>query len=220
MRRLRALICRFISPAETLDGYEQPELVDVVFRKTRAYEPRATWPEVIGASSVLDFGGGCGLHYKQANSATVRWAVVETPAMVERARELSTDRLQFFTDIRDAADWLGPINLMHSDGALQYTHEPEQTLRDLCALGAEKMLWHRLFFADVRKQEIQSSFLGDNGPGSLDVREKIVRYPRTAIIESDFLSAHSGYELMERGAGWARFHKRSSSRLMDGYITS
>jgi hypothetical protein len=70
-------------PRETLDGYEQPELVEVIFQKTKAYKPDSDWPEMAGVSSVLDFGGGCGIHYKQANLPDVRWAVVETPAMVE-----------------------------------------------------------------------------------------------------------------------------------------
>src|SRR6266700_933030 len=96
---------RLFRPSETIEGYEQPELVDVIFRKTVAYIPQSEWPEMRGASSVLDFGGGCGLHYKQARSPLVRWAVVETPAMVERARELATVRLQFFTGISEAKDW-------------------------------------------------------------------------------------------------------------------
>ena len=73
------LLRRFWAPTETLDGYEQPELVEVIFQKTIAYKPQNDWPEMAGVSSVLDFGGGCGLHYKQARSPTVRWAVVETP---------------------------------------------------------------------------------------------------------------------------------------------
>jgi hypothetical protein len=42
-------------------------------------------------------------HYKQACSPGVRWAVVENPAMVERASELSTEYLQFFASISNAA---------------------------------------------------------------------------------------------------------------------
>jgi hypothetical protein len=44
---------------------------------------------------VLDFGGACGLHYKQAQMPDVRRAVVETPAMVTRAAEIATDKLRF-----------------------------------------------------------------------------------------------------------------------------
>ncbi|QWG24977.1 hypothetical protein KMZ93_08910 [Bradyrhizobium sediminis] len=68
---------RRIQPLEKLEGYEQLKLVDVIFRKTEAYEPE-------GASSVLDFGGGSGSHCKQVQSLLVRWVVVEMPAMIER----------------------------------------------------------------------------------------------------------------------------------------
>src|SRR3954471_560356 len=108
MRQMIAKVARrLFPPSEALEGYEHPELVEVVFRKTLAYQPDGAWPEIEGAQTVLDFGGGCGIHYKQASSPTVRWAVVEPPAMVRRAKEIETDRLQFFTSIEDAAKWLG-----------------------------------------------------------------------------------------------------------------
>src|SRR5260370_29784385 len=109
MRRLISAITRRIfPPTETLEGYDEPDLVEVIFQKTRAYDPHGDWPEMVGFSSVLDFGGGCGLHYKLARrqSPDIRWAVVETPAMLERASELATEKLRFFTDISDAPKWL------------------------------------------------------------------------------------------------------------------
>lgn len=198
-----ALSRRVFPPTETLEGYDQPELVDVIFRKTAAYDTHRDWPEIAGASTVLDFGGGCGLHYKQARSPTVRWAVVESPAMVERAKELSTKRLQFFTSISTAASWLGQIEVIHSDGALQYTPDPADTLKQLCELKAERMLWYRLLFSSNPSREVQSSYLGDNGPGSLPrLREKIVLYDRTSISERAFLAAHDHYNLEARGPDW------------------
>ncbi|MFB6414403.1 hypothetical protein [Bradyrhizobium tunisiense] len=79
-------------PAETLDGYDHPQLVETVFRKTIAYSPTEPWAEMINVRSVLDFGGGCGRHYREAkvSSVSVKWAIVETPAMVSRAKELQT----------------------------------------------------------------------------------------------------------------------------------
>ena len=209
MRQLFARIARrLIPPSETIEGYEQPELVDVIFQKTKAYSPpQSEWLEIGEASTVLDFGGGSGIHYKQARSPAVRWAVVENPAMVERASELSTDRLRFFTSILEAADWLGHIDVMHSNGALQYTPAPEQTLEELCALRAKTMLWYRaLLSSNSVEREIQSSLLGDNGPGRLaNLKEKTVRYARTKIPEQVFLDAHKGYSLVERGEDWFRF---------------
>src|SRR5207253_2321028 len=98
MRELIAKIARrFNPPSETIEGYDQPELIDVILRKTQAYiPPPSEWLDIGDASTVLDFGGGAGIHYKQSRSPSVRWAVVESPAMVERAAEFSTDRLKFF----------------------------------------------------------------------------------------------------------------------------
>jgi hypothetical protein len=162
-----------------------------------------------GVSSVLDFGGGCGLHYKLARrqSPAIRWAVVETPAMVERAASLATDNLQFFADISEAQNWLGSIDAMYSNSALQYTPDPEAALKQLCGLRARRMIWERLSLSKTRvEREVQSSFLGDNGPGRLpSLKEKTVRYTRIKIPEEAFFRAHEGYALTENGKDWFRF---------------
>jgi hypothetical protein len=200
---------RIFPPTETLEGYAEPELVEVIFQKTKAYNPQGDWPEMGGVSAVLDFGGGCGLHYKLARgrSPDIRWAVIETSAMLERATELATDRLQFFTDIMEARKWLGAIDVMHSNSALQYTPEPEETLERLCGLRAKRMIWERIALSKANiERELQSSLLGDNGPGSLaGLREKTVKITRIKIPEQNFLDAHSGYVLTDRGADWFRF---------------
>ena len=200
LRRLLSLL-----PIETLDGYEHPELVDVIFRKTIAYQPTGKWSE--NAATVLDFGGGCGLHYKEAN-LNAKWAVVETPAMVARARELETDQLRFFTRIEDAGLWLGDIDLMHSNGAIQYVPDPIRTIRELCSIGAKQMLWHRLLIGDGKKRT-QVSRLTDNGPGHIPQIHKRVAYEETPINESEFLKAHHLYSLTSRGADWFRFSARA-----------
>lgn len=209
MRQLIDRVARLIRPSETIDGYEHPELVEVVFQKTKAYQYQGPWPEMIGVSSVLDFGGGCGIHYKQASSPDIRWAVVETPATAARAQELASGRLQFFTDISDAHRWLGTVDVMHSNGALQYADDPLSVLMQLCAVKAKKMLWTRLRLSQgATERELQASRLRDNGPGKMRVEDKTVRYEMTRIPERDFLAAHEGYELAERGADWFRFELR------------
>jgi hypothetical protein len=210
MRHLISRIMRRVfPPRETIEGYDTPGLVDVTFRKTIAYVPQNDWPEMDGASSVLDFGGGCGQHYKlaQRQSPNIRWAVVETPAMAERASVLETDRLRFFTDIAQAQQWLGKIDVMHSNSVLQYTPDPEQKLKELCGLRASRMIWERLTLSDANlEREVQSSLLGDNGPGALPgLKEKIVKYARTKIPEATFIRAHEDYVLTDRGADWFRF---------------
>lgn len=207
-RLLSAISRRLFRPSEIVSGYEHPELVEIVFRKTKTYQPVAKALDIGNAQSVLDFGGGCGVHYKEANSDVTKWAVVETPAMTERAKELATDRLAFFSTIDAAADWLGHIDLMHSNGALQYTHDPEATLKCLCGLGAKRMHWYRTPIWTIRRGDIRESLLGDNGPGSIEIREKIVRYAETLTSEDNFFGAHDAYDLIERGGDWFKFSIR------------
>jgi len=193
-------------PVRTLQGYEHPELVETVFQKTLAYEPTQPWPEMDGIRSVLDFGGACGRHYMEArlHSPAIRWAIVETPAMVARARELETDHLRFFTTIDAAADWLGEIDIIHSNGAIQYTPNPIEVVRNLCKLHASQMLWFRILFGNGAR-ETQISRLSDNGPGKIKTALKKVSYEQTALLEKEFIAAHIGYATKERGSDWFKF---------------
>jgi putative methyltransferase (TIGR04325 family) len=190
-------------PSETLHGYEHPELIETIFQKTVAYQPTEPWPELGNAETVLDFGGACGIHYKRANHQTVKWAVVETPAMVERAKTLETYHLRFFTDIDDAASWLGNVDVMHSNGAIQYTNDPLATARKLVSVGSKRLLWYRLFFGEGGETQISS--LQDNGPGRIAVARKKVAYDFMRISRADFVVAHNGYRVEAYGEDWFRF---------------
>ncbi|WP_144031657.1 methyltransferase domain-containing protein [Bradyrhizobium cosmicum] len=155
-------------------------------------------------AAVLDFGGGAGIHYKLARqqSPGIRWAVVETSAMVYRASELATDQLMFFDDVEKAADWLGSIDLIHSNGAIQYVDDPIGTVKALCAAArAAKMVWYRVPISDgAAKAEVQTSLLSDNGPGQMPTaKDKLVKYERHWISESAFVAAHEGYCSTEQG---------------------
>ena len=200
-------------PKGTLLEYESPELVEVVFQKTKLFQPTDPWTELNEARTVLDFGGGCGIHYKEAQYKEaqlerVRWAVVETLAMVARASELETGNLKFFAKIADAAAWLGDIDVIYSNGALQYTPDPATTLKELCDLGAKALLWKRVVFSDRVETEQQISWLSQNGPGTiLGVPSKAVRHYLTPIPESTFLAFHRGYRLEFRSEDTLRFVK-------------
>jgi hypothetical protein len=184
----------------TLRGYDDPELVEFIFRKTRHFRSAEPWPEMEGVSSVLDFGGGLGLHYHRArrHSPGIRWAVVETPEMCARAAELATDRLAFFHDVEGAAAWLGGPEIVYSNGVLQFTSEPLQNLANLCKLGVPKMIWQRvLLSSEGYQRQSQISLLSENGPGFSFSRRR-VEYDVTRIPERVFLEAHLGYRLTLR----------------------
>ena len=202
MRFLQRVGRKLFKPREVIEGYENPELVETIFLKTVNYEPAShAWPLVAGVTTVLDFGGGAGLHYKLAcrQSPDIRWAVVETPAMAGRARELATDRLMFFERIEEAADWLGDVDLVHSNGAIQYVPDPLETVRALCSVQPAMLSWHRVPISDEIRREVQTSYLGDNGPGeALASKEKLVRYERNWISQQAFIGAHDGFRLTEQ----------------------
>ncbi|MET4240707.1 putative methyltransferase (TIGR04325 family) [Bradyrhizobium sp. RT10b] len=193
---------RLFRPREVIEGYENVELVETIYRKTVAFQAEANWP-LENVESVLDFGGGAGIHYKAARrqSPDVRWAVVETPAMVRRAKDLATDRLMFFERIEQAADWLGSVDLVHSNGAIQYVPKALETIRALCSVRPATIAWHRVPISDGEpRREVQTSYLSDNGPGmSLTSIDKLVKYERTWLSEQAFVQAHEGYRIAERG---------------------
>lgn len=192
---------KLFQPRETIHGYENRELVDTIFLKTIRYNPNGDWPLVAGLNTVLDFGGGAGLHYKLARqqSPDIHWAVVETPAMVQRAKEIATDRLMFFERIEQAAAWLGDVDLVHSNGAIQYVADALATVRTLCSVRPTALAWYRVPISDEIRREVQTSYLSDNGPGmSLTSNEKLVKYERNWICKQAFIQAHEGFRITER----------------------
>jgi putative methyltransferase (TIGR04325 family) len=207
--------------ANDIKGYENGDLVGLIVRRTAVVRdaPRIDDPvpgelliptlvAVAAAKAettrVLDFGGAAGLHYLAANDAfpdrALRWAVIETPAMVEAASPLADGhRLRFFTDIAPALSWLEGIDVMHSVSALQYIAEPEAKLDQLIGLQAPVVYWGKLMLGEHRETVMQSSRLRDNGPGELPIGipDRKVSYRATRIERAAFLEAHrrGGYRL-------------------------
>lgn len=102
------------------NGYQENDLVDVVYEKTRLYRDLllvqhpfvseiTSLRTLVGLSlairgnklNVIDFGGACGAHYFLSKSVfgeriRLRWHVVETPKMVSRGIGLEDGQLRFF----------------------------------------------------------------------------------------------------------------------------
>jgi putative methyltransferase (TIGR04325 family) len=185
-----------------IQGYDDPELIEFIFRKTKASDlPQQPWPELSNVGAVLDFGGGFGLHYRRARqySPTIRWAIVETREMAQRATSLATQYLKFFEDIPSAIRWLGMPDTVYSNSVLQFTNDPLGSLEQLCGIGARTMIWHRVLLSSGPRQETsqQLSLLSENGPG-LSLSRKRVEYTVTRIPEAAFIRAHADYRLTSR----------------------
>ena len=142
-----------------------------------------------GTLKVLDFGGGAGgYHYTVAkailgNSRSLKWNVVETPAMVKEGQLIADAELKFFDNINDAKNDLGAVDLVLTSGSLQYCRYPLRSLRELTEVGASNLFVTRtpLNQSDNSLISIQVSKLSDNGPGPLPpgIDDKSVSYPIT-----------------------------------------
>lgn len=195
------------------NGYEEEELVDVVFQKTLAFRDHFSTLNSLSlteASSesllsllltlqtlpsreirVIDYGGACGIHYfiakagLRGDNVKIHWSVVETPALVRKARLMETDELYFFDNIAEAVRTMGGVDLLHSSGAIQYLPDPYESLNDIVNAGAPFLMLNRLALSTGDKDiiKIQETKLSANGPGPLPTGfdDRICRYPITYI---------------------------------------
>jgi putative methyltransferase (TIGR04325 family) len=195
-------------------GYEEDDLINVVYEKTRIYRDsfltqRPLVSEInslrtmAGLSlatrnnelNVIDFGGACGAHYFLArtifgDSVNLRWHVVETPRMASKATGLSDERLKFFYDIQKAKNELSRVDLLFSSSTLQYVPRPYEFLKRLTECGADKLFFTKIGLSTLQKEliTIQKSRLSGNGPGPMPegMRDKEIKYPVTFSRKDKF----------------------------------
>ena len=178
-------------------GYEQNDLVSVVYEKTRLYRDLilsqhpfvseiSSLRTLVGLSlssrcalrgnklNVIDFGGACGAHYFIAkrvfgDGIDLRWHVVETPNMVSRAIGLEDGRLKFFDDLEKAKAGVDHVDLVFSSGALQYVPRPYEFLEGLTECKADNIFITRVGLSTLPKELviIQRSHLRENGIGPM-----------------------------------------------------
>jgi putative methyltransferase (TIGR04325 family) len=193
-------------------GYEADALTAVIYaktvilRETLRAQP-ADNPALLLALAelpprvrVLDFGGACGAHYFQARAWTTReydWWVVETPAMVARARTLETEALHFVTDMAAIEE----PDMVFASGCLQYVPDGFALMRRLLQTGAPRLVLCRWPLSDgsAPLKQTQRSRLSDNGPGLLPagISDAWVSYdhwilPRQAV---EAQMAQAGYAI-------------------------
>jgi putative methyltransferase (TIGR04325 family) len=189
------------------NGYERAELLDIVYEKTRRYRDRLLTEKPVkvepasvrthlalnlalkGSSlSVIDFGGACGVHYFTVKSllddrAQLLWCVVETAAMVKRARELENSELKFVDSLPAAISFVGMPDLLFSSAALQYLPNPHETVEQLTMCGARNIFLTSLGLTSAASDIVcvQKSPFAANGPGPLpaDMRDGVAKYPVT-----------------------------------------
>jgi putative methyltransferase (TIGR04325 family) len=167
-------------------GYDDEAIADLVVAKTKSLDliriedvipGEALLPTLLAiacsGNRVLDFGGGAGFHYLVASRAfpqrKFRWAIVEHPLMISRTKKLEHENLRFFLSPEEAADCMGGVDLLHSNGVLQYLEDPETMVRRLITLNPSSISWSRLLLGPQRAVETQVAPLSAHGPGPCPV---------------------------------------------------
>ena len=200
------------------NAYEEKELIEVIFKKTKAFKlslqtKPVNIPETAAFSllsainpiieneakqiNVLDFGGACGAHYFHLRTLIhsklkLNWAIVETPTMVEYAKQLETDELSFYHDFQEAAHKLGNIDLLHTSGTLQCVDNPGTYLNAILNCNAKWVLFNRVGVNKIDRDviTIHTSKLSWNGIGELPegYTDRWIKYPFIFSSEKWFLS--------------------------------
>jgi putative methyltransferase (TIGR04325 family) len=199
-------------------GYNATDIADVIAYKTAIpVDPRRFAPEqavntilsvCIAASetndrplNVVDFGGGCGFHYHRATQATrtpLRWAIIETSIMADRANKVAQGRFKVFTALSDAIDALGRVDLVHVSGAVQYTPDPMATTM-LADIRAKYFALLRFpVWNGAQTTVIQESALSGNGIGPMppSIADRKIRVPLTFINFDDAMGTLADYEIV------------------------
>lgn len=188
-------------------GYEEFELVETVFEKTKLIKDQmlngnlplsdAMTQSILAVFTalragekrlrVVDFGGACGTHYFMVRpfiplDVQLDWVVVETAAMVEKARFFETSELQFCNSLVEAKEKLKTIDFVHSSGALQYIPNPEFAIQEFVNFQPNYIFLNRLALSSGQIIiTLQETLLSANGPGPLPgyLVDKLCRYPVT-----------------------------------------
>lgn len=199
---------RRLFPMPTIHGYSDPRVCERVAAKTADFYPNPPYLSLGNARRILDFGGGAGVHYKQALAAAmdVEWYIVETPQMVRAALEYNQPSNLFFcTSIEEAQAKKGfmVFDLIYSNGALQYIPDPYTTLNKLCSLHAERMIWERTEVYDGSQGiYTETTYLSDHGPGEPQGSEAEVITNVFPLRTAPFLNAHWRYKADMIGDRW------------------
>lgn len=192
------------------DAYQSQEIVKIVVEKNLIHKRGLIEDKIVDFNAmrtltalgiintgrqlrVLDFGGGGGYHHAIAKigmpSVSVKWNVVETPAMAKEAQRLSKDDLHFFDSIDSARLDNGDIDLVFSSSALQYCPAPLKILQQLVDIGAKHLFITRTAFNHEPETiiAIQNSQLADNGPGPLPsgFKNSSCSYPISFLPKAD-----------------------------------
>jgi len=229
---VHAMLSRLFQRRRGTIGYGCLEISDLVVSKTEAALSARRIEDVVPADAllptllavaaspgdrVLDFGGAAGLHYATAHRAfparSFRWAIVETPALAERAKRFETKNLRFFSSPEEANDWLGGLDLLHSNGTLPYLDDPEAMLARLLKFQPGSILWARLPLGETRAVKTQVAPLSSHGPGAVPegFKDRWITHNIISMKRDSFVAAHADYHMIWGSADSFLFARKKES---------
>jgi len=204
---LRFLIRKRLVKTKSIQGYESRQLVDLIIWKNlnlrrlqsnissdinsfRILAAVGLARQKTTTMRVLDFGGGGGHHQLIAkqffSDIDFEWIVIETPSLVESAREKIHETGLLFSSEPIGAQKKIELDLIHSNSAVQYTENPAETIEQLLLLNFRLIFLTRIPVISKGKyfEYTQESMLSSNGPGPgpQDFVDAAVFY-KTRIIE-------------------------------------
>lgn len=143
---------------------------------------------------VLDFGGGggrCG--YFSDTELFEKWVVLETPSMVNSAKEILALSSHVFVHSTDEVAKISTsFDILHISSALQYTPCPYEVLEQLLRFSPKVIIFEKLVLTESHNAVMlnQYSLLRDNIPNppkSLRFWTLAARYPLHAMAREKFL---------------------------------
>lgn len=191
-------------------GYQDAKLVELIIQKNIQFRRNvnssldftafriSTAIGLLGDQKtlrVLDFGGGGGHHHAVAQhifpEVKFFWKVIETPALVREASDKLRITNLFFSDQIAGGETLSaPIDLIHSNSAIQYTDDPIESIKQLKQIDFKYMFLTRIPLAIDREsfEYMQTSRLFSNGPGSLPkgIKDASVEYKARIMEYEEF----------------------------------
>lgn len=225
------------------NAYQAEEIVEVVFQKTLIYKefldknPLYLLPSVANSFcclipklaeninnstiKVIDFGGACGALYFQIRKILPKnlkllWAVVETPAMVNKAKVLENQEISFHNSLVYAFHLLEKVDIFHTSATIQALDNPREYLKKMVSIPADYAFFNRIGVHKGKNDiyTVHKSKLSWNGPGDLPkgFQDKWVKYPYSFISEEFFLNTiEKKYQIL------AKFEDKSGIYPVFGY---
>lgn len=201
----------------TSDGYENDIITNILRDKSRLYRKNLTtvvtphiqnlnvFPLVSLINSlakktepinIIDFGGADGGHYLLVRQLlnpqiSLKWEVVETPALANAMQEFSTDELMFSDNFDEALQKTKDLDILHTSGTIQCVPNPYEYIEKIINSGADYLVFNRqsLNTQDYDVITIQRSLLSWHGSDSIKSTEFVdreVKYPHTSISLKKF----------------------------------